>query len=814
MSNDLDIDRRIGELLRRELPVPDHREGYRESVAARIAAEAPALTSETRKKRRLGPRWPFAARTEEQPLGLKQAAARPPRSGLRAAVFACLTVVLVAAIAFGSWEAVKHLGKGAPVVVVTDDTLNPANTGRTTLTTTSAKGTWQRLPLSVEGGAITALAMDPTDSAVLYAGTKRGLFKSTDGAGSWKQLSVEPGISMIAVDSRSPSTVYTISTDYALYKSLDSGATWKPVGDELPSSEVKERASQGDERAANACSDWVQKNSFREVLIDSSTSPSTLYGLRAPGYPEYGRLLKSTDGGSTWEDITQNLGIGGDSTGGFGPFGQLWVDPSGLVLYALTVGSTTELMRSLDGGTTWEHVSAEPMAGVDDLVVDPRDPARLYSATSASSFFVSTDRGQIWSELTGSDLEWAKAVCVAAPGTPAAAIEATAAFLTGFDPGATLTDASSGVQVRAVFGGGWLDPRLGVVIDPGTPSVLYVPTERGVYKSVDGGGTWNQANLGMTDASVNTVVVDPATPSTVYATTSAGLMKSLDDGKTWTAIPEVSGDSSLVIAPSSPATLYAWTKDGLLRSDDGGATWAKREAGTFVQSSGVLLVASNAPDTVYANGWDSSTEVAGLYRSTDGGTTWGKVVGLPDPTAVDAPDTPVRGRVVEVPGDPTTLYAYASPTQPYESEAGGLFRSTDGGQTWAAVGGRLWGSGVLSLAIAPGVPATLWAVQDEGGGVWRSTDGGATWAQVDIKELGDQWARVVLVDPWRSDTMYLVAEAGTTEIYRSLDGGGAWASISAGLPDGLDPAMLCAAPDGALYVASEQGLYKWAPGAN
>ena len=163
-----------------------------------------------------------------------------------------------------------------------------------------------------------------------------------------------------------------------------------------------------------------------------------------------------------------------------------------------------------------------------------------------------------------------------------------------------------------------------MVIDPGDPSVLYVPTERGVYKSVDGGSTWHQANLGMTDTSVTTVVVDPVTPSTIYAITSAGLMKSLDGGATWTTSPEVNGGSSLAVAPSSPSTLYAWTTDGLLRSDDGGATWAKREGGTFVQSSAVLLVASNAPDTVYANGWDSSTEVAGLYRSTDGGIYLGQ----------------------------------------------------------------------------------------------------------------------------------------------------------------------------------------------
>ena len=418
-------------------------------------------TIPVRKGRMPGLRWPRAARAEERSGVLKQASAPRRTSGLRVAVFASIAVVLVAALTIGSLEAVKHLGKDQPILVITDDSLSPATTGQTTQTTATeaatSAGTWQPLPLSVEGGAITALVIDPTDPAVLYAGTDVGLFKSADGAESWTQLSVEPGVSMIAVDPGSPSTVYVITADGALHKSVDSGATWTPVGDEPP-------GPVGDYRTAQEFSDWVDNNSFRLVLIDPSTSPSTLYGLRAPGYPEYGRLFKSTDGGSTWEDITENLGIAGGGTGRLGPVAQLWVDPSGHVLYALSSAPTTWLMRSLDGGATWEDVSA----GIEGFVgrSDRRPPGPLAAvplSTSARrpSFFVSSDRAQTWSELTGPELDWAKAVSVAAPGTPAAAIEANAAFLTdsNFYSGATVTDASNGLQVRAVVRGGRLTQR-------------------------------------------------------------------------------------------------------------------------------------------------------------------------------------------------------------------------------------------------------------------------------------------------------------------------------------------------------------------
>ena len=166
-----------------------------------------------------------------------------------------------------------------------------------------------------------------------------------------------------------------------------------------------------------------------------------------------------------------------------------------------------------------------------------------------------------------------------APGTPAGAIEAAAAFLQDFT--GTVTDPSSGDKVDVVsFAWGYCDE---VVIDPGDPSVMYVPTIRGVYKSNDQGKTWNRATAGMTDSAVYSVLVDPLSPSTIYATTSASIVKSTDGGASWTTILDSCG--SLALAPSLPSRLYARTADGLLRSDDGGATWTKLEATGLASAS-------------------------------------------------------------------------------------------------------------------------------------------------------------------------------------------------------------------------------------
>jgi photosystem II stability/assembly factor-like uncharacterized protein len=776
MNDRPDIDEKIGDLLRRELPVPEHREGYREDVAARITAEAVTRTS--RKKWMPELRWPRAARVEERAGVQKRASATRRPSGLRVAAYASIAVVLVAAVAIGSLEAVKHLGKDQPILVITDDTLSPASTGQTTQTTqvpTASTGAWEQLPVSVEGGVVNVLVMDPSDPAVLYAGTDEGLFKSTDGAASWTQLSVAGRVTTIAVDPGSPSTV-CVSAGYDLYRSLDGGATWTHPGGP-PGWEV--------------CQFW----------LDSSTSPSTLFSQGGYGFGPF----KSTDGGSTWEDVST-------------PEKQIFdlaVDPHDGTLYAVLYHT---LCRSSDGGATWEDVSAgiPTTLTCHNIIVtlDPRDPSRLYlydvpesgEPTTLRSVFVSLDRGETWSELAGAKLDWAKAVLHSAPGTPAGAIEAAAAFLRDFT--GTVTDPSSGDEADVVsFAWGYCDE---VVVDPDDPSILYVPTESGVYKSNDQGKTWNRATAGMTDSAVYGVLVDPLSPSTIYATTSASVVKSTDGGASWTAILDSCG--SLALAPSLPSRLYARTADGLLRSDDGGATWTKLGTsgqGSVSLASGAvgdflvsgMFVASDRPDTILANDGD-----AGVLLSTDGGETWRAVAGRPGLSQV----------IAEAPDDPSTFYAGGIPF--------GIFKSTDGGESWAFATQSSGPVSVLALAIDPSNPLTIYAVQDGNGGfdandpnaplVWRSTDGGATWTQANFQGLSDVIvSQGLFYDARTPGMLYAVTTGETARVFRSLDGGATWQDLSEG---GLshrwsNSAVLDPAPGGGLYWATNHGLYRWVP---
>ncbi len=123
------------------------------------------------------------------------------RSAFAYAAISFAVLVLLAGLGTGIFEAVTQLGKDQPIVVITDDTIgiSPGSTGQTTQTaasveTTAQSGSWERLPLTTEGGVVRILVMDPTDPSVLYAAVaSSGLFKSTDGAESWKRLPMDEG---------------------------------------------------------------------------------------------------------------------------------------------------------------------------------------------------------------------------------------------------------------------------------------------------------------------------------------------------------------------------------------------------------------------------------------------------------------------------------------------------------------------------------------------------------------------------------------------------------------------------------------------
>jgi photosystem II stability/assembly factor-like uncharacterized protein len=284
--------------------------------------------------------------------------------------------------------------------------------------------------------------------------------------------------------------------------------------------------------------------------------------------------------------------------------------------------------------------------------------------------------------------------------------------------------------------------------------------------------------------------------------------------------PLVAGDvataqtvRALAVDPRDPDVVYAGVDYpvSLLKSTDGGRSWRRlRVPWNWIWDVGsatfsALAVDPRDPDVVYA-GIDNGSSV--WFKSTDGGATWegawdGSFVFRASAYAAD----PFPSALAFDPLDPDTLYGYG----------GGLplFKSTDGGATWQRVAYPFIPASlnVGNLAIDPREPATLYAAAGEsmtfprnpgeGEGIFKSTDAGSSWRALGLKGH-NIWA--LAIDPRQRQTVYAGTESG---LFRSTDGGGSWSRFSRGLPsDGIESLAVDPAR-GILYaVLTDGGIYE------
>jgi photosystem II stability/assembly factor-like uncharacterized protein len=412
-------------------------------------------------------------------------------------------------------------------------------------------------------------------------------------------------------------------------------------------------------------------------------------------------------------------------------------------------------------------------------------------------------------------------------------------------------------RTRPVFGqdGTWqTNGPLGgsvycLVPDPSHPSTLYAGTAAGVFKSNDGGASWQAASSGMPLFRVQTIAIDPTTPSTLYAGTltpdgvdSVGIFKSTDGAASWIAINEglidpLTGVSpldvwSLAIDPKNPGTILAGSRfSEIFKSVDGGLTWQPKTFGGFQYlletsafqfdptNSSRILAASNplgllvstddgedwtvfgnnsstfftivadptTPTTLYAG----NTSGSGIFKSTAHWTTINK--GLPTNQGATGALPLVLGFAVD-PSHSNNLYA--------GTYGNGLYRSTDGGLNWSAASGAMRSSYVAAIAVGPSstlLAGTLFS------GVYRSADNAATWTS---SEAGIDIAQVttVLADPGSPGTVYASSFDG---VYKSADGGGTWLGVNNGLPIAPVSALVSRSGSPRTLLAATLGSGVW-----
>lgn len=329
------------------------------------------------------------------------------------------------------------------------------------------------------------------------------------------------------------------------------------------------------------------------------------------------------------------------------------------------------------------------------------------------------------------------------------------------------------------------------------PNVFYIGVNNGgVWKTTDYGRTWNPIFDEQYSGSIGDVMVAPSNPEVVYVASGEGIQrpdlsvgngmyKSTDAGKTWSHLGLEDGQQigGIAIDPGNENVVFAAvlghpygpnSQRGVYRTQDGGKTW--KQVLYLDENTGAIQVCidPNNPKIVFADmfasrqaPWENGVwhgPGSGLYKSTDGGDTWKKCTnGLP--TFEQG-----LGRIgfCIAPSKSGRMYATVD-----AGEKGGLYRSVDGGESWTLINsdGRLWGRGddFAECKADPKNPDIVYVANVV---TWKSTDGGKTFSGFRGAPGGDDSHRL-WINPQNPEIILLAGDQGAII---TVNGGESWSS--------------------------------------
>ncbi|MGH2559312.1 MAG: WD40/YVTN/BNR-like repeat-containing protein [Thermomicrobiales bacterium] len=284
-----------------------------------------------------------------------------------------------------------------------------------------------------------------------------------------------------------------------------------------------------------------------------------------------------------------------------------------------------------------------------------------------------------------------------------------------------------------------------IAVDPTNPDRVFAGAfDDGLYRSLDGGATWEQVGEGISDKRVLSVAIAPARGRAVYAGTEpSNLYRSEDDGRTWESFPDLPKLPSaptwsfpprpwtshvrwIAAHPVDPERIYVGIElGGVMRSRDGGHTWEDRKPGSY-HDSHCLATHPAAPDRVY------EAAGGGVAMSSDAGTVWREVDAGMDRHYV-------WGLAVDV-ADPDLWYVSASygarEAHRRNGESQGVLFRKQGDAAWEPLGGN----GSLARPL-PYMPYSLLSLRErpntliagmQDGELWLTEDAGDSWRRLDV----------------------------------------------------------------------------------
>ena len=590
------------------------------------------------------------------------------------------------------------------------------------LASTDAGATWTLLGTDVfYRRTISKIVVDPTDPNTVYAAVgavatnglpgNTGVWKSTDGGASWvdttASISTSAAFSDVAIDPANPQVLYAAAGEpggdaaNGVYESTDGGATWLVAGN-LPTG-----ASDG--------------HLGRITLALAPSDPQTLYasivasGLVDPSIYPTGKLykmMKTTDGGATWTQLTSTPEYFGSYIDGepdfFGDYDTtLAVDPSNpSVVYA--GGGEGGFIRSTNGGASWSSAGSAPHVDHHGIGFDAS--GRLLVGTDGGIWRQVSPGSTSWSDLNG-NLAITQFQGIALHPTDPNIIyggtqdNGTIKYTGNPDLRWTNSDGGDGGFIRA-------DPNNPATVyhtncyDANTPSLQHSFFRR----SSNSGGSWTSHvtgfNLNQPGNFFPPFVMDPVDSSRLILGTSQ-VYETTNQANNWSPLggfvfPDV---IDAVAATSDVNTAYASSAGRIFVTFDHGATWSEtdpvppqpglRYEGIAVDPTNPLLA------YVVAANFGDVTGGGHVWMTADGGGSWADISG-------NLPDVPAWTVVVQPGGSPSALYVGTD---------NGAYASFDQGTTWAPAGDGLPHAQVHELVLNNNLG--LLAAATHGRGVWE-----------------------------------------------------------------------------------------------
>jgi photosystem II stability/assembly factor-like uncharacterized protein len=574
----------------------------------------------------------------------------------------------------------------------------------------------------------------------VVAASHNGLiYSSVNGGASWNNMPFPAQFSgvlhALEIDPRSDGTWFAgVESEMGhisgVYKTIDGGASWKL----LPGTAGL---------AVWSIALWPEDSS----VIAAGTGSG---------------VFMSRDAGASWTRISST-----DNTE-LRPVVSLAFHPTdNKILYA---GTTHLPWRTADGGATWQsiHTGMIDDSDVFSIQVDARNPEHVM-ASACSGVYNSVDGASHWTKLDTPKGAFRTHFVAIDPRHEGIVFAGTTEGLLKSDNGGKVWRKVSAYSVRSV------------AFDSLTPSrMFFASSDGGLLVSTDEGSTLRESNFGFSNRNftVLTGTGSALYSSSIYEPGSGGVYRTDNLGLRWVHSGSPIGDElvQMASAPDDEKRLYAAGYHGLFESRDGGQSWAARKTPTEAAPVTALMP---LPGGVLLAG-----TATGLFRSSEAGT-W---------------TSATSGTVQLLQLSARNVVTVLTPA--------GAQVSTDNGVSWKTCGDAGLKSTLYGLAFdatsSTGKKAAALAATSSG--LFRSTDGCQTWSQVH-SGLNAETVSVVLFHPTRSGEAY-VSQGG--RIFVSTDGGQRWQPIDDEAPGNSGPASLLilpAAPDRLFALFPRRGVY-------